>query len=365
MCLIIHNPKAKQIPFDYIDSALCMNPDGFGIFYHDTGEIVYSMNEPEIEQLLDTGRPYTAHFRYATSGPVSKANCHPFHIDDTYALMMNGTIERLVSKSSVDTLELCKILNGLSEEKILAVLRTYPARFALLNKKTGQATVVNRDLWHKKGGALYSKDNCFDSWQCGSSYGKYKPLSVGKYKPLSVGNYSSIKPEDPDTWPDDIEEWAAYTGYDGSAPDDDAYDVAPDGSLLLASGQQTTTVAVYGTLKKGHGNHRLLAKSKFVGAGTTSMAYPMIQSGIPYVIDEAGKGNRITVEVYRVTADELRALDSLEGHPDWYVRRQKSVQLATGGTVSAWIYVIPAEKGKALTGMDWRKEKLLSEYTGK
>ena len=357
MCLIIHNPKAKQIPFDYIDSALCMNPDGFGIFYHDTGEIVYSMNEPEIEQLLDTGRPYTAHFRYATSGPVSKANCHPFNIDDTYALMMNGTIERLVSKSSVDTLELCKILNGLSEEKILAVLRTYPARFALLNKKTGQAIVVNRDLWHKKGGALYSKDNCFDSWHYGNSYGKYKPLSVG--------NYSTIKPEDPYTWPTDDDEWAAYAGYDEIAPDDDAYDVAADGSLLLASGQQTTTVAVYGTLKKGHGNHRLLSKSKFVGAGTTSMAYPMIQSGIPYVIDEAGKGNRITVEVYRVTAAELRSLDALEGHPEWYVRRQKSVQLATGGTVSAWIYVIPVEKAVSLTGMAWRNEELISCFTGK
>lgn len=357
MCLIIHNPKAKTIPLDYIDAAMCMNPDGFGIFYHDTAEIVYSMSEVEIEQLLDTGRPYTAHFRYATSGPVSKANCHPFDIDDTYALMMNGTIERLVSKKSVDTLELCKILNGLSEAKILDVLRTYPARFALLNKKSGEAIIVNRDLWHKRGGALYSKDNCFDVWPSTNSYGKYKPLSVG--------NYSSIKPEDPYTWPTDDDEWAAYANDEPEAPDDSTYDVATDGSLLLASGQQTTTVAVYGTLKSGHSNHRLLAKSKFLGAGVTAMAYPMIQSGIPYVIDEAGKGHRITVQVYRVTAAELKALDGLEGHPYWYVRKQKTVQLATGGTVTAWIYVIPSDTATSLTGMDWRTEPLLSCYTGR
>jgi gamma-glutamylcyclotransferase (GGCT)/AIG2-like uncharacterized protein YtfP len=356
MCLIIHNPKAKLIPFDYIDAALCMNPDGFGIFYHDTAEIVYSMSEVEIEQLLDTGRPYTAHFRYATSGPVTKANCHPFDIDDTYALMMNGTIERLVSKKSVDTLELCKILNGLSEEKILAVLRTYPARFALLNKKTGAAIVVNRDLWHKRGGALYSKDNCFDAWPiaCG----------CGKYKPLSVGNYSdSTDPEDPSTWDED--EWAAYANDEPEAPEDGTYDVAPDGSLLLSSGSHTTTVAVYGTLKKGFNNHRLLAHSKFIGDGLTSVAYPMIQSGIPFLIDEAGKGKRVSVQVYRVTAAELKALDRLEGHPNWYVRKQKSVQLTGGGTVTAWIYVIPADQAIALTGMDWLEEPLLSCYTGR
>lgn len=356
MCLIIHNPKGKTIPFDYIDAAMCMNPDGFGIFYHDTGEIVHSMQEIEIERLLDTGRPYTAHFRYATSGPVSKANCHPFDIDDTYALMMNGTIERLVSKKSVDTVELCKILNGMSEEKILAVLRTYPARFALLNKKTGQATIVNRDLWHKRSGVLYSKDNCFDMWSCGNSYGKYKPLSVGNY---SCG----LDEEDPDTWPED--EWASYALEKYEGEDEDTYDIAPDGSVLLASGQRTATVAVYGTLKKGLSNHRLLAKSKFLGAGLTSMAYPMIQSGIPFLIDEAGKGSRITVEVYRVTAAELRSLDGLEGHPDWYVRKQKTVQLATGGTVTAWIYVMSPNKAKSLTGMDWRTEPLISCYTGK
>ena len=355
MCLIIHNPKGKLVPLDYIDSAMCLNPDGFGIFYHDTGEIAFSMRDSEIELLLDTGRPYTAHFRYATSGPVNKDNCHPFDIDDTYALMMNGTIERLVSRKSVDTHELCKILNGLSEEKILAVLRTHPARFVLLNKKSGAAIVVNRDLWHKRGGVLYSKDNCFDPW-----FG-----AQGKYTPLSFGSYScGIDEEDPDTWPED--EWKSYDFHAPEEPlPDDTYDVASDGSVILASGQPTVTVAVYGTLKKGHGNHRLLAKSKFIGDGRTAMAYPMIQSGIPFLIDVAGSGSCITVEVYRVTAAELKALDSLEGHPDWYVRRQKTVHLATGGSVTAWIYAIPSEKAESLTGMDWRTEPLISCYTGR
>jgi predicted glutamine amidotransferase len=73
-------------------------------------------------------RGYTCHFRYSTSGKVGKKQCHPFHIDDHYSLMMNGTIERLVSAKSVDTQELCKILAGLDEERILSILRTYSCK---------------------------------------------------------------------------------------------------------------------------------------------------------------------------------------------------------------------------------------------
>jgi hypothetical protein len=161
MCLIIHNPKAKEIQYDILDNALYLNPDGFGIFYHDTGEIQHTMSSAKVDDLLDTKRPYTAHFRYATSGLIGAKQCHPFEIDGTYSLMMNGTIERLVSRKSVDTVELCKILNGLSEAKMLDVLRTYACRFTLLNRKTGDVAVVNKDLWHKRDGVLYSKANCF------------------------------------------------------------------------------------------------------------------------------------------------------------------------------------------------------------
>lgn len=317
MCLIIHNPKAKDIPFEILDNAMFMNPDGFGIFYHDDGSILHTMSAIEAEKLLDSGRPYTAHFRYATSGPIGKRQCHPFKIDDTYSLMMNGTIERLVSKKQVDTEALCQILSGLPESKMLDILRTYPCRFALLNRKTGEATPVNTDLWSKRNGVLYSKSNCFP-----------EPPPKGGITNLFKGS----------------NKWGACYSYG-----DDSLDGSTDpmDSWSPVTPAVKETVAVYGTLKAGHGNHHLLEGSHCIGTGITADRYPMVVSSIPFLIDDVGTGHHVHVEVYRVDADTLDALDGLEGHPNWYQRRKKMVKLDKGGTVMAWIYVIPKDKKKA------------------
>jgi gamma-glutamylaminecyclotransferase len=324
MCLIIHNPKAKSIPLDIIDSALWQNPDGFGIFFHDNGEIVKTMGCSEAEDLLASGRPFTAHFRYATSGPIGKQQCHPFNIDKRYALMMNGTIDRLVSRKTVDTEALCKILHGLSEDKMLAILATYPCRFALLDRKSGKAIVVNRDLWVERSGVLYSKGNCFNDG----------PPKAGKASWMST-NY----------------DWQGYP-IDGEDPDPPYVTTTKWKSKAKSKAkpkaqskpEELHTVAVYGTLKSGFHNHELLSKSYALGEGQTAELYPMVVSGIPYLIDDAGIGNHVRVEVYRVTSGTLAQLDSLEGHPNWYVRKQKLVQLDKGGTIKAWIYTIPRDK---------------------
>lgn len=326
MCLIIHNPKAKQISQEILDNALCLNPDGFGIFFHDTGEIFHTMSWDESCDLLETGRPFTAHFRYATSGPITEANCHPFPIDDTFSLMMNGTIDRLVSKKSVDTVELCKILNGLSEQKMLAILTTYACRFALLNRSNGRVTLVNNDLWTLRDGVHYSKANCFPA-------PKTHRLSAATYKTSYSREESALD--------DEYESWEAWGRY-GWDEDEDVWcsgsvEPAPQTGKLVS-------VAVYGTLKSGHGNHRLLEDSYCLGDGYTASAYPLVIDGLPYVIDRIGVGKRVRVEAYRVDEATLARLDGLEGHPDWYQRKQIQIQLVKGGTITAWVYMIPDNK---------------------
>jgi len=89
-------------------------------------------------------------------------------------------------------------------------------------------------------------------------------------------------------------------------------------------------VAVYGTLKRGKGNHRLLDNPmvKYIGTYLTKRKYPMITRGsIPFVghgfeflgLDKE-VGHNIVVEVYEVDSDTLERLDALEGHPNWYYR---------------------------------------------
>lgn len=106
---------------------------------------------------------------------------------------------------------------------------------------------------------------------------------------------------------------------------------------------QENLVAVYGTLKKGYGNNYLLRGSSYIGKGETKRRYPMVASGIPYVLDNEGEGHNIDVELYAVSNTTLNKLDSLEGHPNWYRRRQIDIRI-NGKIWSAWLYFNIKEK---------------------
>ncbi len=101
---------------------------------------------------------------------------------------------------------------------------------------------------------------------------------------------------------------------------------------------QDIVVGVYGTLKKGHGNNHLLYRSTYVGKGVTQDAYPLLISGLPYLIDEKGVGHNVDVELYAVSKTTLDTLDALEGHPTWYRRKQVPVKMSDGSVKTAWIY---------------------------
>lgn len=97
-------------------------------------------------------------------------------------------------------------------------------------------------------------------------------------------------------------------------------------------------IFVYGTLKKNHGNHRYyLEDAKFLGHAITVDKYTMYSRGIPFVTKDPFV--QIHGEVYEITEDQLRPIDSLEGHPQWYKRELISVQLETGEIIEAWIYL--------------------------
>ncbi len=106
-------------------------------------------------------------------------------------------------------------------------------------------------------------------------------------------------------------------------------------------------LAVYGTLKRGCGNHKYLSDSKFVGTGVTLEKFVLVVSVIPYCIpiDSAGEMRKyaspIHVEVYEVSAEKLERIDELEGHPFWYKRKKVDVKLENGKIVKTWFYIYP------------------------
>jgi len=82
-------------------------------------------------------------------------------------------------------------------------------------------------------------------------------------------------------------------------------------------------VFVYGTLKRGFGNNDLLKTSEFVGIAETESKYLLLESGIPFLVDDPchSKSCKVKGEVYLTDNEVLNDLDSLEGHPTFYERK--------------------------------------------
>ena len=98
-------------------------------------------------------------------------------------------------------------------------------------------------------------------------------------------------------------------------------------------------VMVYGTLKKGHGNHRLLERSTLLGTTETGPKYTMLHlGGFPGIL--RGGETPIQGEVYEVNEDTLLgSLDRLEGYPSFYDR-----EITTTKFGDAWIYFLANDK---------------------
>ncbi|QDP48523.1 MAG: putative gamma-glutamylcyclotransferase [Prokaryotic dsDNA virus sp.] len=104
---------------------------------------------------------------------------------------------------------------------------------------------------------------------------------------------------------------------------------------------QDNLIAVYGTLKKGYGNYyAYLTNAKHLGRGTTKDKYPLVVSGLPYLVDEKGRGHNVVVDVFKVSDAQLQRVDQLEGHPRWYKRKQIDIKLKNR-TLKCWIYFNP------------------------
>ena len=101
-------------------------------------------------------------------------------------------------------------------------------------------------------------------------------------------------------------------------------------------------VAVYGSLRAGMGNHRLLERhnARLVTEGeVVSDSFTMVDyagGGFPAIVPDKNAEVPITVEVYEVDDAGMSALDMLEGYPSFYNR--KRVDLEEVGNV--WIYYI-------------------------
>lgn len=112
-------------------------------------------------------------------------------------------------------------------------------------------------------------------------------------------------------------------------------------------------VFVYGSLKNGKGNHRLLSGSKYLGRCYVEGRHRLLSlGGFPGLVKSDDlEPQKVVGEVYQVNEETLQSLDWLEGHPRFYCREKVPTPFK-----NAWAYFLPAEylnKGYPDVGMCW------------
>lgn len=117
---------------------------------------------------------------------------------------------------------------------------------------------------------------------------------------------------------------------------------------------------VYGTLKRGHGNSKLLAHAEILGMATSVSKYKLLDCGIPFMIEslDENSGACVRGELYRIDDETLARCDRLERHPRLYMRSMRAFKLSDGTLLEAWVYL------KTDNDRVWHGEELQPDFNG-
>lgn len=92
---------------------------------------------------------------------------------------------------------------------------------------------------------------------------------------------------------------------------------------------------IYGSLKKGYSNHKVLEGAKFIKDYTTTYKYTLLNLGHFPGLYQNGV-TPITGEIWEVDDAKLSKLDWFEGHPNHFERRKMVGELE--GKEDLWCY---------------------------
>lgn len=117
---------------------------------------------------------------------------------------------------------------------------------------------------------------------------------------------------------------------------------------------------VYGTLMRGERNHAYLERAQFLGEVATSPGFRLLDCerypGMVKAPERDGRPAPDTVqgELYRVTAEQLAAVDELEGHPHHFWRT--TIELVDRRRAAAYLLTPSYARGAPrIESGDWHR----------
>lgn len=121
---------------------------------------------------------------------------------------------------------------------------------------------------------------------------------------------------------------------------------------VFQPGMNRNPLFVYGSLRMGKGNHRVLGYY-FTYAGKTELHgnYRLISLGYFPGLVPADTPSRVIGELYWVDDETLDRVDLLEGHPRHY--RREMVMVVAGCAAWTYIYQGPTIGRPIVSGGDW------------
>jgi gamma-glutamylaminecyclotransferase len=112
-----------------------------------------------------------------------------------------------------------------------------------------------------------------------------------------------------------------------------------------------TILFLYGSLKRGHRNHRLVADQEYLGEAVTEPLYRVIDLGrYPGLIRDEANGLAVKGELWAVSPCCLLELDDFEGGEGQWARGSVAVPGREGVEAYFWTGPVPPF---ALSGDRW------------
>lgn len=175
MCVIVRQPVGLSLNRNEVEDMFTTNPDGLGIMWAENGHVAVAKALPDNEAHAwefyhkhcgQADREYLIHFRLATHGNITMANCHPIRVTGEIGLMHNGIMRCVEEDKKNDRSDtrvfaedyLAPILKknpGLMDEPALVEMMEHfvgGANIVALMRNDGQVVMLNGDLGeHYKG----------------------------------------------------------------------------------------------------------------------------------------------------------------------------------------------------------------------